>query len=66
MSSIDRGGPPDAVVFGVPLLSGGILCAFAPVATIAAISPMKRVSDGSVGGYDYDELIPEAVGPLIG
>jgi hypothetical protein len=29
-------------------------CAFAPVPTIAAITPMKRVSDGSAWRNGYD------------
>jgi hypothetical protein len=41
-------------------IRGGNFCVFAPVTTFAAISPMKRVSDGSARSYDFDELVHEA------
>jgi hypothetical protein len=66
MSSMEWSGSPGAVDFGVPLLSGSNLCAFAPVATVAAISPTQSVSDGGDWSYGYDKLIPEAVRSLIG
>lgn len=61
---MDRGGSAKAVFSDIPLLiSGQILCGFAPVAFTAA-SPLQK-GDGSAWSHDYGELILEASRPLV-
>ncbi|KAJ5638109.1 hypothetical protein N7490_007988 [Penicillium lividum] len=63
---MDRGVSARAEFFGVPLLMECRFCAFAPVAIIAAMTPMIWVSGDSAWSYNYGELILEVSRPLVG